>query len=330
MSTLELENNLNEKERLFSNKDLYLLFVPLIIEQGLEYVTGLADSIMVAKVGEHAVSGVSLVDSVMALFISLFAALTTGGAVLIGQYLGDKNRRKALNVTNQFSKFTLYFSLIIMFLIYLGKSFILNRLFGGITEDVKAAANTYFMVVTLSIPFLALYSCGATIFRTMGNSKLPMKIMLYMNILNIFGNIILVSVFKLGVIGVAIPTLVSRIGAAVIILYLVKNRENQLYLGNFLKKKFNKKIILNFLSIGFPYGIENGMFYLGRLIVLSVVSKFGTAAIAANAVAGTIVMFQVLPGLAILLGLSVIISKCVGSYDFEQAKYYKQKLVPFL
>ena len=72
------------------------------------------------------------------------------------------------------------------------------------------------------------------------------------------------------------------------------------------------------------------MFYLGRLIVFSVVSKFGTAAIAANAVAGTIVMFQVLPGLAILLGLSVIISKCVGSYDFEQAKYYKQKLVPFL
>ena len=165
-----------KKNRFFTNNDLWLLFVPLVIEQGLEYIVGLADSIMVAKVGEAAVSGVSLVDSVMALFISIFSALSAGGAVVVGQYLGSKNHKKAISSVNQFTKFTLYFSLFIMLLIYLLKSIILNSLFGQISLEVKEAANTYFMIVTLSIPFLAMYNCGAAVFRTIGNSKLPMKI----------------------------------------------------------------------------------------------------------------------------------------------------------
>ncbi len=315
-----------KKNRFFTNNDLWLLFVPLVIEQGLEYIVGLADSIMVAKVGEVAVSGVSLVDSVMALFISIFSALSTGGAVVVGQYLGSKNHKKAISSVNQFTKFTLYFSLFIMLLIYLLKSIILNSLFGQISLEVKEAADTYFMIVTLSIPFLAMYNCGAAVFRTIGNSKLPMKIMLYMNMLNVIGNAILVYGLKMGVAGVAIPTLVSRIGAAVIVSLLARNKENELYIIGYFKEKFDFEMVKRILSVGLPFGIENGMFYFGRLIVLSVVSLFGTASIAANAVGGTINMFEVLPGVAINLGLAVIISKCVGAEDFEQAKYYKKKI----
>ena len=315
-----------KKNKFFSNNDLYLLFVPLIIEQGLEYIVGLADSIMVAKVGEAAVSGVSFVDSVMALFISIFSALSAGGAVVVGQYLGSKNHKKAISSVNQFTKFTMYFSLATMLLIYLLKSLILNSLFGQISLEVKEAADIYFKIVTLSIPFLAIYNCGAAVFRTIGNSKLPMKIMLYMNILNIVGNAILIFVFKMGVAGVAIPTLISRVGAAAIILIFARNKENELYIVGFFKERFDFEMIKRILSIGLPFGVENGMFYFGRLIVLSVVSLFGTASIAANAVGGTINMFEVLPGVAINLGLAVIISKCVGAGDFAQAKYYKKKV----
>lgn len=80
---------------LFSNRKLFTLIVPLIVEQFLAVLVGMADSIMVATVGEAAVSGVSLVDSVMLLLINIFAALATGGAVVSGQYLGRKNQRKA-------------------------------------------------------------------------------------------------------------------------------------------------------------------------------------------------------------------------------------------
>lgn len=314
-------------KRLFTNGDLFKLFLPLIIEQFLEYLVGLADSIMVAHVGESAVSGVSLVDFVMALIISLFAALSTGGAVIAGQYMGKKQMKESKDAANQLVWFSGISSVIIMVIIYLVKPFILNGLFGQITDEVRRDANTYLMITGVSIPFLALYNSGAAIFRTMGNSKLPMKIMLAMNIAHAIGNAILIYGFNFGTAGVAIPTLISRISAAVIIITLALNKNQTIYLKRSLKHKFNWPMIKRILSIGVPYGLESGLFFFGRIIVLSLVASFGTAAIAANAVSGTIVMFQVLPGMAIGLGLTVVISRCVGAEDYQQAKYYTKKIM---
>ena len=282
---------------------------------------------MVAYVGESAVSGVSLVDFVMALLISLFAALSTGGAVIAGQYMGKKQMEESREAVNQLVWFVGAVSIIIMVIIYLVKPFILNGLFGQITDEVRGDANTYLMITAISIPFLALYNVGAAIFRTMGNSKLPMKVMLAMNIAHAVGNAILIYGFHFGTAGVAIPTLISRIAAAVIIITLALNKKHSIYIKKSLKHKFNWPMIKKILGIGVPYGLENGLFYLGRIIVLSLVATFGTAAIAANAVSGTIVMFQVLPGMAIGLGLTVVISRCVGAGDYEQAKYYTKKIM---
>ncbi|GAA6326174.1 toxic metabolite efflux MATE transporter YeeO [Fusobacterium ulcerans] len=315
---------------LFKNRDLVKLFIPLIIEQFLEYLVGLIDSIMVAHVGEAAVSGVSLVDFVMQLLISIFAALATGGAVIAGQYLGKKQQDDANETANQLIWFTGIISIVVMLGIYIFKSLILHGLFGQISEDVYRNANIYLLIVAASIPFLAVYSSGAAAFRTMGNSKLPMKVMMAMNMLNLTGNAVLVYGFKMGTAGVAIPTLVSRIGAAVIILAILLEKTYPLHLKKTFQYRLNKNIVKQILGIGIPYGLENGMFYLGRLVILSLISTFGTAAIAANSVSGTIVMFEVLPGMAIGLGLTVIISRCVGMGDFEQARYYTKKIMKII
>lgn len=322
-----MEQKSEATKKLFTNQDLYKLFLPVIIEQFLEYLVGLADSIMVAHVGEAAVSGVSLVDFVMALLISLFAALSTGGAVIAGQYMGRKQMKEAREAANQLVWFSGSISIIIMVMIYLGKPLILNGLFGQITDEVRRDANTYLMITALSIPFLALYNAGAAIFRTMGNSKLPMKIMLYMNIAHAVGNAILIYGFHFGTEGVAIPTLLARIAAAAVIITLALNKKQSLYIKKSLKHRFNWPMIRRILGIGVPYGLENGLFYLGRIVVLSLVATFGTAAIAANAVSGTIVMFEALPGMAIGLGLTVVISRCVGARDYDQAKYYTKKVM---
>lgn len=315
---------------LFKNRDLVKLFIPLIIEQFLEYLVGLIDSIMVAHVGEAAVSGVSLVDFVMQLLISIFAALATGGAVIAGQYLGKKQQDDANETANQLIWFTGIISVVVMLGIHIFKSLILHGLFGQISEDVYRNANIYLLIVAASIPFLAVYSSGAAAFRTMGNSKLPMKVMMAMNMLNLTGNAVLVYGFKMGTAGVAIPTLVSRIGAAVIILAILLEKTYPLHLKKTFQYRLNKNIVKQILGIGIPYGLENGMFYLGRLVILSLISTFGTAAIAANSVSGTIVMFEVLPGMAIGLGLTVIISRCVGMGDFEQARYYTKKIMKII
>ena len=317
-------------KRLFSNKDLFKLFLPVIIEQFLEYLVGLADSIMVAHVGEAAVSGVSLVDFVMALLISLFAALSTGGAVVAGQYMGARQNNEAQETANQLIWFSGAVAVVIMVLVYLASPFILDKLFGNITEEVRKNANTYLMITAASIPFLGLYNAGAAIFRTMGNSKLPMQIMLTMNIAHVVGNAILIYGFHFGTEGVAIPTLIARIAAAVIIVALALNKKQPLYIQNSLRHRFNWPILKRILGIGIPYGLENGLFYFGRIIVLSLVATFGTASIAANAVSGTIVMFQVLPGMAIGLALTVVIARCVGAGDYEQARYYTKKVMGFV
>ncbi|OZQ68397.1 MATE family efflux transporter [Paenibacillus sp. VTT E-133280] len=322
----EMETALT-KPRLFSDKQLMKLFLPLIVEQLLESLMGLVNSIMVASVGESAVSGVSLVEMVMLLLISLFAALATGGAVIVGQYLGKKQENQAGEAANQLIWFAGVAGLVIMALIYLLKGFILHGLFGTITEEVYGHANTYLIIVGASVPFLALYNAGAAIFRTMGNSRLPMNIMLVMNLVNIAGNALLVYGLDMGTTGIAIPTLICRIGAAVCIVVLVSNPKNLLSLKKTLRHKFDGKLIKQMMRIGVPYGLENGMFYIGRLLILSLVSTFGTAAIAANSVGSTIASLQALPGMAIGLGMSVVISRCVGAGEYTQAKYYTKKIM---
>lgn len=316
-----------KRHYLFDNKALTALILPLIIEQFLAVLVGMADSIMIASVGEAAVSGVSLVDQVMLLIINLFGALATGGAVVAGQYLGRKNPEEADKAANQLIWFVTILAVGVMGLVYLGKNMILQGVFGQIEPDVMEYANTYLLIVTASVPFIALYNGGAAIFRTMGNSKITMTVSLIMNAINVVGNAILIYGFHCGVEGVAIPTLVSRMTAAILITVLLLNEKQVLHLQKTLRYRPEKETIKKILKIGIPNGLENSMFQLGKVLVLSLVSTFGTYAIAANAVCNVLASFQILPGMALSLAVTTVISRCVGAKDYEQVSYYTKKLL---
>ena len=317
-----------EKERLlFDNKALRVLILPLIIEQLLAVLVGMADSIMVASVGEAAVSGVSLVDNIMVLFINLFAALATGGAVIAGQYLGQKNEKQSCRAATQLVWFTTIMAVLIMALIYCGKWFILHVVFGQIDAEVMGHANTYLLIVTASVPFIALYNAGAAIFRIMGNSRVSMQVSMIMNVINVCGNAILIFGFHRGTEGVAIPTLVSRITAAVLIVVLLCRQNMPIHIDKSLRYRPEWTMIKRILGIGIPNGMENAMFQLGKIIVLSLVSTFGTYAIAANAVCNVVAGFQILPGMAINLAITAVIARCIGAGEHGQAEYYTKKLL---
>ena len=312
---------------LFSNRELANLIGPLVIEQLLAVLVGMADSIMVANVGEAAVSGVSLVDNIMILIINIFAALATGGAVVAGQYLGRKDEKSACKAATQLVWFVSLSAVAIMILVYFGKNIILNQVFGHITAEVKGHADIYLLIVTASIPFIALYNGGAAIFRAMGNSQVSMRVSLLMNAINVTGNAILVFGLRIGTAGVAIPTLISRMVAAIVITVLLCNQTRILHIERTLKFRFDGRMIRKILAIGVPNGLENSMFQLGKILVLSLVSTFGTYAIAANAVSNAIALFQILPGMAISLAITTVISQCVGANDYEQVHYYLKKLL---
>ena len=312
---------------LYSNKALLALFIPLLIEYALEFFVGLADSIMVASLGEAAISGVSLVDFLIQLLIFSFSALATGGAVVAGQYLGDKQLGKAQNASTQLMWFSTILSIILMIFVIILRQFLIGILFGQIEADVWHNADIYLYIVSLSIPFIAIYNAGAAIFRTTNDASLPMKIMLVCDILNIAGNAFCIYYLGWDVRGVAIPTVLSRVLAALAILYFAVDENYKLHIKHTLKHKFDMLMLKKVLKVGIPYGVENGLFQLGRVLVLSLVSTFGTMAIAANSVGYAIGIFSVLPGFAINLGLTAIISNCVGANDFKQARYYNKKCI---
>ena len=310
---------------LYSNKALLYLFIPLLVEYALEFFVGLADSIMVASLGEAAISGVSLVDFLMQLLIFSFSALATGGAVVAGQYLGDKQLDKAQNSATQLVWFSTILSTVLMILVVILRQVLIGLLFGQIEADVWHNADMYLYIVALSIPFIAIYNAGAAIFRTTNDATLPMKIMLVCDVLNILGNAYCIYFLGWDVRGVAIPTVISRVVAALAVLYFVVDEDYKLHIKRTFRHRFDTKMLKKVLQVGIPYGIENGLFQLGRVLVLSLVSTFGTMAIAANSVGYSIGIFSVLPGFAINLGLTAVISNCVGADDYNQARYYNKK-----
>lgn len=313
--------------RLFSRNDLVRLIIPLIVDQFLQVAVGLSDSIMVARVGEAAVSGVSLVDTVMLLIINIFTALATGGAVIAGQYLGRKDPKTGCEATAQLFNFTFLFSIFIMILGYLGQNVILYHVFGKIEPEVMKDSRTYLLIVLSSIPMIAMYNAGAAIFRAMGNSNIAMKTSLLMNSINVFGNALLIFEFHRGVEGVAIPTVVSRGVACVVILILLNNQEHELHILRPYPFKIKWNVLKKILYIGIPNGLENSMFQLGKIAVLSLVSGLGTASLAANAVGNNIANFAILPGMSFGFALLTVCAQCVGAGDFEQVKYYTKHMM---
>ncbi|WP_458454450.1 MATE family efflux transporter [Methanobrevibacter sp.] len=310
---------------LYTNKALLYLFLPLLVEYALEFFVGLADSIMVASLGEAAISGVSLVDFLMQFLIFSFSALATGGAVVAGQYLGDKQLDMAQNSATQLVWFSTILSTLLMIAVVILRHVLISVLFGHIEADVWHNADVYLYIVALSIPFMAIYNAGAAIFRTTNNATLPMKVMLVCDVLNVIGNAYCIYFLGWDVTGVAVPTVISRVLAALVILYFVADENYQLHIKRTFKHRFDRLMLKKVLQVGIPYGIENGLFQLGRILILSLVSTFGTIAIAANSVGYAIGIFSVLPGFAINLGLTAIISNCVGANDYEQARYYNKK-----
>lgn len=318
---------LHMNNRLFSRNDLVRLIIPLIVDQFLQVAVGLSDSIMVARVGEAAVSGVSLVDTVMLLIINIFTALATGGAVIAGQYLGRKDPKTGCEATAQLFNFTFLFSIFIMILGYLGQNVILYHVFGKIEPEVMKDSRTYLLIVLSSIPMIAMYNAGAAIFRAMGNSNIAMKTSLLMNSINVFGNALLIFGFHRGVEGVAIPTVVSRGVACVVILILLNNQKHELHILHPYPFKIKWNVLKKILYIGIPNGLENSMFQLGKIAVLSLVSGLGTASLAANAVGNNIANFAILPGMSFGFALLTVCAQCVGAGDFEQVKYYTKHMM---
>ena len=272
-------------------------------------------------------SGVSLVDSISILIIQIMGAMATGGAVVCSQYLGKRQVRDAGTAAGQLVFVTLAISLGVTAVALAGNRRLLSAIFGQVEREVMDNAQTYFLITAMSYPFIGLYNACAALFRSMGNAKVSMFTSLVMNGINITGNAVCVFGLKMGVAGVAYPTLVSRMTAAVLIFVLLQNRHNEIRISGLKALKPHSGMIRTILSVGIPGGLENGMFQFGKIFLQSLVSSLGTASIASYAVACNLVTLLYLPGNALGLGLITIVGQCVGAGKPREAMHYTKVLL---
>lgn len=312
---------------MFSNKDLRKLIFPLVIEQALVMMVGIVDTVMVSYVGEAAISGVALVDMINYLIIVVLSAIDTGGAVIVSQYLGRKDKKNAGRCASQLLLVTVLLSISIMGICLVFHTMILELLFGAIDADVKKAAVTYFLITALSFPFLGIYNSSAAIFRSMQKTKITMYVSVLINVINIAGDAIGIFVLHAGVAGVAVPTLVSRMAGAVIMFAMSFNEKNQVSVKMREIFAWNKETVKKILRIAVPNGIENGLFALGKVLVTSIVALFGTYQIAANGVANGIDQIAILVVNAINLAVVTVVGQCSGAGEYDQAEKYTKKLM---
>ncbi len=316
-----------EKQKLFSQKDLNRLIVPLIFEQTLAITVGMADTMMISSAGEAAVSGVSLVDMFNNFIINVLAALSTG-AVVTSQFLGARRREDACRSAKQLIVASGVITVGVTALVMLLHRGILALFFGRIEQDVFDNAVTYLLITAVSFPFLAVYNSCAALFRSMGNSRITLKVSALMNLINVAGNAVCIYGLRMGAAGVAIPSVVSRAVAAVILYRLLKNPSGEIYLRK-ERFRFDWGVVKRILFIGIPSGIENGIFQLGRVIVVSIIAEFGTVQIAANGVANSLDAMGCIVGQALGLAMITVIGRCVGAGDLEAVRYYTKKLLRF-
>ena len=312
---------------IYSNRALKRLLVPLVIEQVLVMLVGMVDTVMVASAGEAAVSGVALVDMVNYLIITVMAALTTGGSVIISQYAGSRQPEQAERSAGQLMTATLLLSAAILAVCLLGRDAILRLFFGSVEADVMAAAQTYFMITACSFPFLGIYDAGAALYRVVGKTTVTMYVSLAMNVVNVAGDFIGVSVLHAGVAGVAVPTLLSRAFAAVVMTRLAFRRQNSIPLYWHHILMWDTPVVRRILHIAVPNGLENGLFALGKVLVTSIVAGFGTVQIAANGVANSVDQIAVIVVNAVNLAMVPVVGQCVGASDYTQAAHYTEKLM---
>lgn len=316
-----------QKTGQFSSKALRAFIIPLFCEQFLVMLVGMADTLVVSYAGEAAVSGVSLVNQFNTIFIYLFSALASGGAVVISQYIGRKEKENSAKSASQLLLFSTLFSIVLAVLVLIGNTSILRLLFGRVEPDVMEACVTYLRISAYSYPFLAIYNSGAAIFRSLGKTKVTMVISLFSNIINVVGNLIGVFVLHAGVAGVAWPSLIARAFSALVITVLAFSKKNDVYYVKEWLTKFSAPMLQRILHIAIPNGMEDGVFQLVKVGLSSIVAMFGTIQIAANGVAQSIWSMAALAGVTMSPVFITVIGQCMGEGNIEAAKYNFKRLL---
>ena len=318
---------LAKDRQLFDHRALKAMILPLFLEQVLQLAVGLADTLMVSYAGEETVSGVSLDAMLYTVFIFLFSAIATGGAVVVSQYLGSRDSRKAGLAASQIFLIAGVVSFACMALILPGSTGLLAFLYPKVEPGVMRASVIYLRIAALSFPANALYNAGAALYRSMGKTRVTLFVSILMNLLNAAGNAVGIFVFHAGAAGVAWPTTVSWWFAAVLMTRLCLKPGKQVTVRLRDMLRIDPDMDRRILRMAVPNAVENTLFQLAKVVLGTLVATFGTAQIAANGIGQTIWSFAGCMSMTMSPVFITVIGQCIGKGDAEAADWYMRRLI---
>ena len=310
---------------MFTRRQITALLIPLMLEQMLSGMMGIVDTMMVTRVGESAISAVSLVDSINTLMLNLLAAMAAGGVIVCSQYLGRREREKANQAARQVLLISVTLSVAVSVVCLIFRRPLVQLIFGQAEQEVLNQAVEYFLVTALSYPFVAAQQTASAVFRASGHAAPPMAVVAMANVTNIIGNSVLIFGLGWGVVGAALSTLFSRVLSAVVLLAALRSPKLEVSIRDYARIRPDREMIGMVFRVGVPTGLENSMFQLGQLAVQSTVSTLGTAAMATQAMTQTLELVAAMPSQAIGIGLLTVAGQCMGAGRVDEAKRYTRQ-----
>ena len=323
---IEPRPRLPEDRQLFTDSKLKSMIFPLLIEQLLQMVVGLADTMMVSYAGEAVVAGVGLDAMIYTIFIYLFTAVSAGGSVVVAQYIGSKDRENGNLAASQIFHLAGILSLLCMGLMLLFGSALLELMYPSTEELTMDACKTYMWIVSLSFPANAVYSAGAALYRTMGKTEVTMKVSLAANLVNVVGNAVGIFVLHAGAAGVAWPTTLSWYVAAFVMTALCFRKDQAVHIDLKQTLRLNPSMAKRILGVAIPNSVENTLFQAAKVVLGVLIATFGTSQIAANTTGQTFWSLAACMGVAMSTVFITVIGQCIGAGDEEAAAWYMRKL----
>ena len=312
---------------LFSNRALVGLTIPIILDAVLAIIMGAVDSIMVSSAGEAAVSAVSLVDSINIIFLVFFNSLAIGGSVVTSQYVGSREMDKASLCVRQILYAGVLIAGLVTALLLCFHRQLLTLVYPDLEPVVFHQAKTYFLLTLLGFPFSIIGAAATATLRAIACNKEAVTISMTMNLTNIAGNALLIYGFQMGVAGAAIATTFARVVFATMGLLSLRRKEVPIRCEKLLQIQIDWSIMKRVLRMGVSNGAESSLFQVGKLLVASLVSTFGTVYIAANSVATTLINIGWTITCSFGTVAMTVVGQCIGADQPEQAKMYTKKLM---
>ncbi|MGG7185341.1 MATE family efflux transporter, partial [Clostridium butyricum] len=320
---------------MFIRKNVLNLALPIMIEQTFVMLLGVCNTMMAGHIGEEAVSAIGMVDTINMLFISFFAALSVGATVIVAQEVGKGEHKEANEIARQALVSGMIVSLIITIFLWIFRQDIINFLYGTADENVKIDAKLYIEFTLMTYPFIAIEQIANGILRGCGDTKTPMYITIFMNVINIILGYILIyginflNISSFGIKGAAIAIAIARVIGTILIGFVLYRGSKIIKIQSLYPFKFNLKIQRGIFNIGLPAGMEQVIFNAGKLIVQVFIVTMGTASIAANSIAMSISQIINVPGNALCIAATTLVGQSIGRDDVKGAKSTLIYLVKF-